>query len=88
MDKDEMDPGPALVSMSEFVRLLKKAPEDEWSILVDADDGLLLFVSGKDYRTPSWAHTAPTKWTMFIYTVCRIMEEKGKPWIKVDLCKT
>ena len=67
------------VPFSEFVRLLKGTKGNDWAVLVDGESRLLLHTFERKYKSalPRWQ----VDFTMFVFTVMRIMEEKGKPWI-------
>ena len=69
------------VSFSEFIRLLKGTKGSDWAILPDGDFRLLLHTFERKYK--SALPLRQVDFTMFVFTVMRIMEEKGKPWIAV-----
>lgn len=68
------------VSFSEFIRLLKGAHGDAWAVLPDAGR-LLLITPEREYKSKHPEMCRQVEFTMFIVTVMRIMEERGKPWI-------
>ena len=68
------------VSFSEFIRLLKGAHGDAWAVLSD-EGRLLLHTPDRKYKSQHPSRCRQVDFTMFVFTVMRLMEERGKPWI-------
>jgi hypothetical protein len=74
------------VSFSEFVRQLRMAPADGWSVQI-VPEGLLLHVNNRlgnprTFKSPNFADHNQANYMMFLISVHRIMEMRGKPWFR------